>query len=339
MEIEKKDGTKEEKTPLLSQKQGTQESSVESTQWVQFLLPFFWGIPDNGKIYCNFTRIKPSLHEVVCVVYVLDLIWWWKNVAPFLEGKFVLLKPIFTLFWFLAIFSYEITRFRNPGYLPYNWSETKKNKFTTQELRDGIAIHADQIQYAKTHDVPHRSWFSNKTGYFIMRADHDCGWLGAWVGLRNHRYFIMGLIYGTIAISIWFVTGVYVIYKGHIVSSWTFTIPLFLFSFPVTCINILQAHTQITNLCRNIIFTEVLLNRAGMYSSGSKLEGWIEICGPLKWILCWPCPVPLPESTDGISYAPNPNWVPPPLPQKPEPTDENAKQTDPMKFLSAPPFL
>lgn len=101
---------------------------------------------------------------------------------------------IFTLILFL--WAYFAAACMDPGFLPYNWFETRKTKYNWQEQLSGLAIREDQVQYAYDHR-PNIASFSKSAGRFVIRADHICGWIGNWVGKRNHKQFILMNFWGS----------------------------------------------------------------------------------------------------------------------------------------------
>ena len=281
------------------------------TKWKKAcFLPFVWMIPETLEFYINTTKctIYPYVFGVIMVIF--DYFWWQKYILPVLPNNFNFLKILEFIFLALALLSMEIARYMNPGILPWNWALTKKKKFTTKELRDGFAITDEQIDWAKSHESPKRAWFSGGSGFFILRGDHMCGWLGNWVGQKNHRYFVLGLLYGTTYITIFWVTLLYAIYQRAVKCRIWITCTIFIITLFFSGIGYMQMFTQIRNICKNTLLVEMLSGTSGMYAHGKFMEGWIEVFGPLKYFPLWFIPIPIPPSTDGFSYEPNPDFVP-----------------------------
>jgi hypothetical protein len=106
---------------------------------------------------------------------------------------FAFLESTFCIILFL--WSYFAAMCMDPGFLPYTWVTTQKTQYTWQEQLSGLAIHSDQIQFAKSHKPPFAS-FSKQSGRFVIRADHICIWIANWVGQRNHKQFTLLLVWG-----------------------------------------------------------------------------------------------------------------------------------------------
>jgi hypothetical protein len=64
---------------------------------------------------------------------------------------------------------------------------------------DGTAILPSQIAYVNSVRRPPGCSFSKSYGRYVIRADHICGWIGNWVGKRNHKHFLLMMFWGTIA--------------------------------------------------------------------------------------------------------------------------------------------
>jgi len=85
----------------------------------------------------------------------------------------------------------------DPGFLPYNWIETRKSKYLWQEQLNGLAILKEQFDFALNNPRPIEASFSHSSGRFIIRGDHICGWISNWVGKRNHKQFFLLMFWGS----------------------------------------------------------------------------------------------------------------------------------------------
>ena len=97
-----------------------------------------------------------------------------------------------TCFSFLCgIMSYFLTIGTDPGYLPYNWALTRRNDYTWEEKMSNFAIYKKQCDFVKTAEKPRRACYSNEARRIVLRADHFCLWTKTWIGMKNHRYFML----------------------------------------------------------------------------------------------------------------------------------------------------
>lgn len=109
----------------------------------------------------------------------------------------VILSIFIFIFFVLTNWAYFATVCMDPGFLPYNWAETKKFHYTWQEQLSGLAVTEQQFDFALTKgNRPPKCSFSHSAGRFIIRADHICGWTANWIGKRNHKQFILMNLYG-----------------------------------------------------------------------------------------------------------------------------------------------
>jgi hypothetical protein len=85
----------------------------------------------------------------------------------------------------------------DPGFLPFTWVRTKRFWYSWEEQLDGLAVTDAQFAFACAPEnrAPGSS-FSRTSGRFVIRADHICGWIGNWVGKRNHKQFMLFNFYG-----------------------------------------------------------------------------------------------------------------------------------------------
>jgi hypothetical protein len=98
----------------------------------------------------------------------------------------------------LFFWSYFAASCRDPGYLPYDWHTTKRSKYAYLDLLAGTAVRKDQFEYVASVPRPPGCSFSKEMGRYVIRADHICGWIGNWVGKRNHKHFILFVFWGSI---------------------------------------------------------------------------------------------------------------------------------------------
>ena len=205
---------------------------------------------------------------------------------------------VYSVFCFCAIcvtFSYLAVIIKGPGYLPYNWSLTHKKKYTWNEMMKSIALYKDQADFAHNcPDRPKRSCFSNDARRYVLRADHLCIWTESWIGINNHRYFVLlcfwSTIYSLINIGFrlwlyidifenkrkfqyWYIPGiasiVFLLFEGG------FSIFYFLRSF--------------RNLTRNVTMLEQWRNEVKGWDRGC-CNNFEEVCGSRKYAVFWPFP-------------------------------------------------
>ena len=78
------------------------------------------------------------------------------------------------------------TQCTHPGLVPANWLEHAAPSSTPHFLCDRSGLR-----------LPLRAQFVARTGEAYLLFDHYCFWLGAPIGLRNRRHFVLFLTYGT----------------------------------------------------------------------------------------------------------------------------------------------
>jgi hypothetical protein len=89
---------------------------------------------------------------------------------------------------------------RDPGYLPFNWdSDEPRTKYSWRELMSGTAIDENQQRFVHYSRYPPGCSFSKTYGRFVIQADHVCVWIANWVGKRNHKHFLLMMVWGAIA--------------------------------------------------------------------------------------------------------------------------------------------
>ena len=148
---------------------------------------YFWGSHEldfcmNVFVSCLIVFVE-SIHFAFVFTALDDIVL--KIVAEVLNAMFII----------LFLWSYFSAACMDPGFLPFNWVATKRYKYSWDELLAGLAIREDQYLFAERNRPPCSS-FSKSAGRFVIRADHICGWIGNWVGKRNHKNFILMNLWG-----------------------------------------------------------------------------------------------------------------------------------------------
>ena len=252
-----------------------------------------------------FTNYKLSFFPNFPLYILLSFSYhlWYHHVFIYFSPKYHSFKYIVLITFILGIYSLFKTIITDPGYLPFYYPVTNKASFTSDELRSGIAIDEAQIDFARSLPKPPRMCFSQRVGFFVIRADHYCSFIGQWIGLYDHRYFFNTTFYLGIYLLLMFLSVCAVsLLKIHIFS---FFEELFFLSlsgfFGFLFLN--QFLYQSANITRNQTSLENLKKKVpGFYNRGC-ISNWEEIFGPRKYILLWMVPfVPLKPTIDGLHY-------------------------------------
>lgn len=117
-----------------------------------------------------------------------------------------ILVPLDTIFCFMFLFCFYKTIYLGPGYFPFYWNWAKQGRLPetddltvhgVDESLAGLAMNEVQYKWSKTLDQPPRCTMSRLAKRFVIRPDHYCGYVGTWIGKRNHKLFILFNFYGS----------------------------------------------------------------------------------------------------------------------------------------------
>lgn len=173
----------------------------EDTKWekIRFLgcCPLARLIP-TYRTYCRYWEIDCLMPPFVTLIILFNVLVYSLIVLPKLSLTGLISSCVFVyIFFILFMISYFMAMCMDPGYLPYDWIVRQKTKYTPDELYPGIALRKEQFNFAENNRCPYAS-FSKSSGLFVVRGDHICGWVTNWIGKRNHKQFILMLLYGSL---------------------------------------------------------------------------------------------------------------------------------------------
>jgi hypothetical protein len=191
-----------------------------------------------------------------------------------------------------------------PGYLPFNYSLNRQfwHDLSWQQQCSLFVVYNEQEQFAKSHPRPPRACFSRNARRFVLRADHYCIWTESWIGLRNHRYFILMTFWTFIYIFIWL--GLHYWWALEFLP-WTWwhlvQIVAAVALLPALGLSIAFFGRAVLNLWHNVLLLELWNGRIQSQFDHGCFRNFEEVCGSAKCCLCWPCPiVPLTPPESGL---------------------------------------
>jgi hypothetical protein len=219
----------------------------------------------------------------------------WQSIA---DGVLILLA-------LSVITSYMAVIIRGPGYVPYSWAKTRRKSYTWKEFMSQMVVYSEQAEAARAADRPPRSSFSINARRFVLRADHFCLWCQSWVGIRNHRYFLLMTAYVVIYAFAYLVARVF--WVGHLADghlNW-FALIGGLSTFVTTVsglIGLYHFSQAMRNLCNGVTAVELYHKRPLVRVGGSCVDNCEEICGrrALCCCWCWPFCICLEPYEDGF---------------------------------------
>lgn len=158
---------------------------------------------DLNRLFFRHWEIKMIFPTMVFILLISGISIYFICIHPYILSTTWKIFCVINIFISLAMFlwSYISAMCMDPGFLPYDWFTTQKTKYTWREQLEGLAITREQHDYATSHPRPAGSCFSHSYGRLVLRPDHICGWIANWVGKRNHKQFILMMLYGSLFAS------------------------------------------------------------------------------------------------------------------------------------------
>jgi hypothetical protein len=234
-------------------------------------------------------------------MFTISYIQWCLYVFPHLPSR--------ALHFFLTTFTFAsalvltaLSWLVDPGYLPYFYPITGRTTFSAAEMRSGTAIDHNQRAWARRQPRPARIVFAETAGRYVIRGDHYCGFVDNWIGLYNHRYFILATTYMTVYIGLYFAHLLFqqVTSKVH-VPRWQMVV-LIAEGIGFGTMTLGSTLRQCVDIVTNTVIVDILKGRTQSFDRGI-VNNCEEVCGPRRYWWLWWLPIPLPLGTDGFSYG------------------------------------
>jgi hypothetical protein len=111
--------------------------------------------------------VRIGFHPATVFPSILAYTWLLSHVFFFIGQIVPSIPPtyrrwilcVYCFLWVCAVVNYAASYLSNPGLLPWDWWHTRKDHYTIDELRNGIATNADQVMWAKVQRIPNRGTF------------------------------------------------------------------------------------------------------------------------------------------------------------------------------------
>lgn len=197
-----------------------------------------------------------------------------------------------------VVISFLMIIIAGPGYIPYNAGDEPRRIFSWKERMDYMTVYQEQVRFARMSKRPKRSAFAASALRFVLRADHYCGYANSFIGLKNARYFVLFAgwltifcIFYLISFVLSYSKNIEIIPNQYLDGFWSLlclfiTFPVLLFSAFHFVVGLYDIAKNITSIERHHAKKVEIHN----YSRGC-LNNFEEVCGPPKYILCWPFPI------------------------------------------------
>jgi hypothetical protein len=185
--------------------------------------------------------------------------------------------------------------YKGPGYVPYNWGKVQRPRCTWADEMTNMVVYQEQSQIARESVRPPRSSFTITARRFVLRADHFCIWARSWIGLKNHRYFLLLTFYAFFYMLSYL--GFRAVWVLHIVRlrKWEW---IYLIGAVATALITIPGLIGLFHFCRgsrnairNATTVEVYKKQIMPELDHGCIANCEEICGP-RWLMpCWifPC--------------------------------------------------
>ena len=184
----------------------------------------------NNLVFLNKYVFGPisSLWVLISIMITISVVWgvWIYFIGNFYsKGVYVIMFIIF----FFALFSMPIPYLVEPGIIPRNCPDFMKeieNKDKNEEKTTPRIFTERKCSTCKIVRPPGASHCSSCNNC-VLNFDHHCGFISNCVGKRNHKYFVLFLMFNSIFTFAISVLNLIVIWKVFIIKRDETIIPLY----------------------------------------------------------------------------------------------------------------
>lgn len=244
----------------------------------------------------------------VCLFFILFLCSYFNSMCMdpgFLPYNWPVIPP--SQRKFLYSWQYQLTYLATtPEQFEIAYREPiKENEANANDSNVSVNIESEDHEdpsdqpHSKSHYKNHSKLpfasFSKSSGRFVIRADHICGWIANWVGKRNHKQFILMLLYGSLFSASLF--GWRFARKTSIKNKSFGLYFCEIFACVIECffafmlmgncityvVELSNGRTKLQNMKNN--------EEKDSKTANSSIDAMREVCG-YGSIICWICPVP-----------------------------------------------
>lgn len=275
---------------------------------------------------CEHWRVSLKIPSLVLLLLTSSFVLFILDTAPILKSahqfpnkywNYGVYSALSVTFLFVIISYFSIIIY-GPGYLPYNWCITRQDEYDWETMMSSIAVYQEQVEFGKTHERPARASFSVDARRYVLRADHFCYWTQSWIGLKNHRFFL--LLTGWASLYCLELIGFKYFWIKDIITTsikqkkfdflsipgfifLLFAIILFVFAFRLFIV-------AMNNLAHNLTLIERWKKKESPTPGRSACKNFESVCGSKSCCICWFLPFislkQMPESSfddDGRSVC------------------------------------
>lgn len=164
--------------------------------------PFVLGhVPSNRKYYINHWEIRVYPPIIVSSLVFFSYYVYMSTIRHVLDLSNIW-AIILTIYMFLFLLSYFMTIYEGPGYIPFYYPmEITNRSDNAKDYLSGLVVNKRQKQYLDCQRYPPRTSYFSSVNRIVIRPDHFCGWVGSFIGKRNHKLFFLFNFWGSFYIG------------------------------------------------------------------------------------------------------------------------------------------
>lgn len=180
----------EDNEPLFTEEDGHRETVYEDRSCCLCHCAYFPLIP---RTLCGEWLVRPLKPILLGIFSCCSAFFFWFDTWGKIPDRNVelglYLGGLFSMV--CLVWSYVATIVRGPGYVPFNWNLEKRKHYSWHDTCRYLVVYEEQYQYAKHHSGPPRSFINRGSRRYVLRGDHYCDWVETFIGIKNHRYFML----------------------------------------------------------------------------------------------------------------------------------------------------
>lgn len=252
-------------------------------------------------------EVSACMPTVVCSIITSSYLICMLLIFPEYGASAYVHAALMSVLYFLFTYSYFRVIIDGPGYFPFFWpdeecpggAEDESSSLLQHQsayfLPSGIITTCEQSQWAAERERPNRCILSKAARRIVIRPDHFCGWIGSWIGKRNHKFFLLFNFWGLCFIAYFLVMDTLRVIREFSKEMPSLWVMLFLIYLFVALMFMMLTGSFVCSHTYGVLVNQTQWEEWRKCSRDKYSQGWVknveDVFGPIRYWYTYLLPV------------------------------------------------